>query len=418
MEKIRINCPKCTRRIKVTEKHFGRKISCPNCTHNFVAQDPDAPTEAPAKDPKKDEDLIRFNCPNCERILKSGREFAGQKMQCPSCNTNINVPGEKKSKKSLRTKGPSKKSKPAASAAPGPKTSGRQRPVRKAREKKSSLSPGFIIANVVGLLLIGAVVILLAANDWDIEKAIAAVTGKSKPTSVEILPDSPEEEKKKKEEERKKKEEEEKQQLAEEKRKKEEAEKSIKEDTGPKVIPVVKKTPIDEEEEEDIGIDPEELKKMKEESLRKRREQALEIAKQEQEEEEFRKVLAEKEKELLAKNKDDENSGEFPEGVDLLQPPKDPFFKEELHSLLKNRCFKCHGREKSKGDFRMHTRKDMLKGGEQGDAIVIGDPDKSLLIQLVSLPEDDDDIMPPKGSPLKEKEIEKLKKWIKGGAKW
>ena len=51
-------------------------------------------------------------------------------------------------------------------------------------------------------------------------------------------------------------------------------------------------------------------------------------------------------------------------------------------------------------------------------AIVPGDTEKSDLFEKVSLPDDDDDKMPPegKGNPLSGGDIAKLKEWIEAGA--
>ncbi|MGE4551400.1 MAG: DUF1549 domain-containing protein, partial [Opitutales bacterium] len=58
------------------------------------------------------------------------------------------------------------------------------------------------------------------------------------------------------------------------------------------------------------------------------------------------------------------------------------------------------------------------KGGDTDPAIVPGDTAKSLLLQRISLPADDEDVMPPKGGPLKPGQIDILKRWVSGGTKW
>ena len=57
----------------------------------------------------------------------------------------------------------------------------------------------------------------------------------------------------------------------------------------------------------------------------------------------------------------------------------------------------------------------MLKGGENGPAIVPGDPDKSLLIKAVRY-EDPDLQMPPQGKKLSDEQIADLTAWVKMGA--
>ena len=56
-------------------------------------------------------------------------------------------------------------------------------------------------------------------------------------------------------------------------------------------------------------------------------------------------------------------------------------FKTEVRTLLGEHCVKCHGGEKTKGEFDLTTREGLLKGGEQGPAIVVGKPEESLLLR-------------------------------------
>ena len=80
---------------------------------------------------------------------------------------------------------------------------------------------------------------------------------------------------------------------------------------------------------------------------------------------------------------------------------------------------RCHGPDKNRGDLKLHTRELMLQGGEEdGPGIVVGQPDKSPLIQRVKLPHGDEDIMPAKGDPLTTKEIDILVRWVESGASW
>ena len=92
-------------------------------------------------------------------------------------------------------------------------------------------------------------------------------------------------------------------------------------------------------------------------------------------------------------------------------------FQHVILPILEAKCNKCHNADKTKGDLRMDTYEMAMKGGENGDNIIAGNPDKSLAIVRIMLPSDDDEHMPPEGKdqPTKE-EIELLKWWIKEGA--
>ncbi len=93
-------------------------------------------------------------------------------------------------------------------------------------------------------------------------------------------------------------------------------------------------------------------------------------------------------------------------------------FSKEVLPVLESKCFKCHGEKKAKAKLRLHTLVDALKGGKSGKAIEPGKSSESLLIKRVSLPADDDDIMPNEGDPLTKAQIGALTRWIDQGAKW
>ncbi|HTI72820.1 MAG TPA: c-type cytochrome domain-containing protein [Candidatus Limnocylindria bacterium] len=94
-------------------------------------------------------------------------------------------------------------------------------------------------------------------------------------------------------------------------------------------------------------------------------------------------------------------------------------FAKDIAPILSENCVKCHGPEKQKSKYRMDTKADAFKGGKSEKVSVVpGDPEKSELIRRITLPKDNDDLMPPEGGPLPEASIAKLRAWIKDGAKW
>jgi formylglycine-generating enzyme required for sulfatase activity len=95
-------------------------------------------------------------------------------------------------------------------------------------------------------------------------------------------------------------------------------------------------------------------------------------------------------------------------------------FNSKIKPLLEANCVSCHGAEKPKGKFRVLTLADILKGGDDGTALVPGDPEKSLLYTSTILAADHDDLMPPsnKGGPLPKESTDLIKQWIVEGAKW
>jgi hypothetical protein len=93
------------------------------------------------------------------------------------------------------------------------------------------------------------------------------------------------------------------------------------------------------------------------------------------------------------------------------------FFEKHVRPVLVENCYKCHSAEaeKLKGGLLLDTRDGVLKGGDNGPAILPGNPDKSLLIKAVRYT-DENLQMPPKGKKLSEQEIEGLVTWVKMGA--
>lgn len=91
---------------------------------------------------------------------------------------------------------------------------------------------------------------------------------------------------------------------------------------------------------------------------------------------------------------------------------------EPARKVLETKCLSCHCPDKTKGELLMTTRENFLKGGESGPAIHAEKPAESEMLKRVHLEEDDDDLMPPKGGPLKAEEIAALETWLSAGAPW
>ena len=93
------------------------------------------------------------------------------------------------------------------------------------------------------------------------------------------------------------------------------------------------------------------------------------------------------------------------------------FFEKQIRPLLVDNCYKCHSAtsEKVKGGLLLDTKAGLLAGGDNGPAIVPGDPEKSLLIKAVRYT-DPDLKMPPKDHRLSDSQIADLVSWVKMGA--
>jgi hypothetical protein len=92
------------------------------------------------------------------------------------------------------------------------------------------------------------------------------------------------------------------------------------------------------------------------------------------------------------------------------------FFETRVRPVLVESCLRCHGAKKQSSGLRVDSRDALLEGGENGPAIVTGDPDKSLLIQAVRQVHEDIR-MPPKGK-LPGPAVDALAEWVRRGAPW
>lgn len=89
-------------------------------------------------------------------------------------------------------------------------------------------------------------------------------------------------------------------------------------------------------------------------------------------------------------------------------------YEKKVRPALVEHCVKCHGPEKQEGGLQVDSVAAMLRGGDQGPAVMPGDPNASLLIQGVRY----DDInfqMPPKGK-LSAEAVKALEDWVRLGA--
>ena len=93
-------------------------------------------------------------------------------------------------------------------------------------------------------------------------------------------------------------------------------------------------------------------------------------------------------------------------------------FLPDIAPVLVQQCTGCHGAQKSKGDYRLHTFADLLKpGGSQTKPVVPGKPQESELFRRLTTTKADDR-MPPGDDPLSATEVDLVRRWIAAGAKF
>jgi hypothetical protein len=92
-------------------------------------------------------------------------------------------------------------------------------------------------------------------------------------------------------------------------------------------------------------------------------------------------------------------------------------FTREIKPILQVSCIRCHARGRKRGGFSIETRELLLKGGDNGPAVVPGDSGSSDLIALVA-GLDPEMVMPQKGSRLTREQVGLLRAWIDQGLPW
>ena len=86
-------------------------------------------------------------------------------------------------------------------------------------------------------------------------------------------------------------------------------------------------------------------------------------------------------------------------------------FAETVAPIFSKRCLACHNARTAKGRYNMETFAAIVKGGESGDALEVGDADSSTLFALI-----EDGSMPKDADPLSPEQIAAVKHWINTGA--
>jgi cytochrome c553 len=94
------------------------------------------------------------------------------------------------------------------------------------------------------------------------------------------------------------------------------------------------------------------------------------------------------------------------------------FFEKKVRPILVSHCYSCHSADtKPSGGLRVDDRNGLLLGGDEGPAVIPGDPEKSLILQRIRH-ENAKKKMPKEGELLTEAEIADLTQWIKEGVAW
>jgi hypothetical protein len=86
-------------------------------------------------------------------------------------------------------------------------------------------------------------------------------------------------------------------------------------------------------------------------------------------------------------------------------------FNRNIKGIMARFCFDCHGVKNREAGLDLRTLRSILSGGESGPAIVPGEPQQSILFNMVH-----DGHMPPEGKQPGAAELRRLRQWIASGA--
>jgi hypothetical protein len=86
-------------------------------------------------------------------------------------------------------------------------------------------------------------------------------------------------------------------------------------------------------------------------------------------------------------------------------------FAGEILPLLEKHCWECHSEQSAELGLKLDTYEGVMAGSDYGTVVEVGDPDGSLLIDMMESGD-----MPEDGDPVPDGEIEVIRNWIAEGA--
>ena len=90
-------------------------------------------------------------------------------------------------------------------------------------------------------------------------------------------------------------------------------------------------------------------------------------------------------------------------------------FQRHIAPILRDRCIRCHSPTTAQGTFSLTSPSPSWPD----DLVVSGQPDNSLLLDVLTSPSNGErPLMPKEGEPLSPQEVELIRRWIQRDAKW
>lgn len=98
-------------------------------------------------------------------------------------------------------------------------------------------------------------------------------------------------------------------------------------------------------------------------------------------------------------------------GTEVVDAHEPVSFSADVMPLLEKHCWECHSEENTELGLRLDSYEGLMAGSDYGTVIEPGDPDGSLLVDMVESGD-----MPDEGDPVPPEELEVIKMWIAEGA--
>jgi mono/diheme cytochrome c family protein len=86
-------------------------------------------------------------------------------------------------------------------------------------------------------------------------------------------------------------------------------------------------------------------------------------------------------------------------------------FARQVLPIFQTNCAECHGTETKELELGLTTYEDVMKGSEYGTVVEAGDPDGSLLVEMIAAGE-----MPQDAPALEADQVALIRAWIQQGA--
>lgn len=91
-------------------------------------------------------------------------------------------------------------------------------------------------------------------------------------------------------------------------------------------------------------------------------------------------------------------------------------FLDVIHPMLRARCTSCHNDDRQRGGLSLLSYESLRRGSEYGSIVSSGNSDSSEMYRRISLPADDEAVMPAEGNtPLTPEQVDVIRWWIDVG---